>query len=168
MSDTERRGRHPALIDEETGLPNRLHFDTVFDVLFENGARGFHSTVLLLGIDGYDGWIAGKMPEEAVRLVRMVGRTLVPLVRKADLLARTGETRFTMGLVDCNLAGAVLVADRIDGELDSIRESTGLGFSLGGAGFDHDMKTPEDQMGAAEAALEAARSRGPNQMEFHR
>jgi diguanylate cyclase (GGDEF)-like protein len=168
MSDTRRGGRHPALTDEDTGFPNRLHFETVFDVVFASGARGFQSTVLLLEIEGFRDWASGRKADEAARLVRDVGKILVPLVRRTDLLARTDEARFTMVLVDCNLAGAVLVADRIDGELDPIRESTGLGFSLGGAGFDPDMNDPEDQVNAAETALLAAQSRGPDQMEFHR
>ena len=70
--------------------------------------------------------------------------------------------------MDCNLAGAVLVADRIDGLMDSIREKTGLTFSMGGAAFGLDMEEPGDLTGAAEKALQAARNRGSDQMEFHR
>jgi diguanylate cyclase (GGDEF)-like protein len=168
MNRTIGKVGHPALTDEETGLPNRLHFDTVFEVLFATGARGVPMTVLLLEMEGLDAWAGSVDQAEVGRSIRSVGGSLVPLVRKSDLVARTGEARFSVFLLDCNMAGAVLVADRIDGLLDSVRARTKLGFSLGGATFNLDMKRPEDLVGAAEEALKIAQARGPNQIEFHR
>lgn len=159
---------HPALTDEETGLPNQLHFDTVFRVLFATGSRGVPMTVLLLEIEGFEDWTGSTEAGEVGRMLRSVGGSLVPTVRQSDLVARTGEKRFSFCLLDCNMAGAVLVADRIDGLLDHVRARTSLGFSLGGAAFNLDMKQPEDLVGAAEEALRIAQARGPNQMEFYR
>lgn len=167
MNDNTVSGGHPALTDEETGLPNRLHFDTVFHFIFQTAPRGCPIAVLKVGMDGFAAWAAKVGPEETVRLFRSLGNTLQPGIRKTDLLARTKETRFTFGLVECNLAGSVLVADRIDGLLDPLRKETGLGFSLGCAVFDPDMKEPRDILAAAEGALKAAQSRGVNQTEFH-
>jgi diguanylate cyclase (GGDEF)-like protein len=168
MNQPHMSGRHPALTDEETGLPNRLHFDTVFEVVFATGARGLPLAILLLEIDGFLEWARSTDRQEMSRVLRWVGGALVPVVRSTDLVARVDESRFAFCLLDCNKAGAVLVADRIDGLLDEIRDSTGLGFSQGGAAYDPDMKRPEDFVGAAEAGLRAAQSRGRNQMEFHR
>jgi len=159
---------HPALTDEQTGLPNRLHFDTVFEVVFATGARGVPVTVILLGIDDFPEWVDKTEPPDVGRVLRALGEALGPLVRQSDLFARTEEAQFALCLMDCNLAGAVLVADRIDGLLDSLRPATGLGFSMGGAAFDVDMENPGDLVGAAEEALQAAQSRGTNQMEFRR
>lgn len=168
MNESHLSGRHPALTDEETGLPNRLHFDTVFEVLFATGSRGVPLTVLLLEVDGFLAWAGSTDRQEVGRVLRSIGATLVPVVRKTDLVARVDESRFAFCLLDCNLAGGVLVADRIDGLLDPVRNTAGLGFSQGGAAYDLDMKRPEDLTGAAELALRAAQSRGPNQMEFNR
>ena len=168
MNELHAAGKHPALTDQETGLPNRLHFDTVFGVFFATGSRGLALTVLLVEVDGFRGWAGSTDPDEVVRLLRLVGLTLTPVVRKTDLVARVGEARFAFCLLDCNLAGGVLVADRVDGLLDSIRNASGLGFSLGGAVFDPDMGSPADLLAAAESALRAAQDRGPNQLEFHR
>ena len=168
MTDSVGSGRHPALTDDQTGLPNRLHFDTVFEVVFATGSRGVPLTILLMEIDAFSEWASKTDMSEFDRVLRSIGNTLVPVVRQSDLLARWEEGCFAFCLVDCNLAGAVLVADRIDALMDSIRDSAGLGFSMGGAVFDVDMERPEDLMGAASGALRVAKGRGPNQMEFHR
>lgn len=159
---------HPALTDSQTGLPNQLHFETVFEVLFAAGVRGVPLTLLFMEIDGYLRWARESDPEEVERVLRTIGSTLRPAVRRTDLLARVGETRFAACLLDCNLAGAVLVADRIDGLLDPFRQACGLSFSQGGAAYDMDMRRPEDLAAAAQAALEAAQRQGPDKMEFHR
>jgi len=168
MNQTVGKIGHPALTDEETGLPNQLHFDTVFDVLFAIGSRGVPMTVLLLEIEGFEGWAGSTESEEVSRALRSVGDSLVLTVRESDLVARTGEKRFSVLLIDCNIAGAVLVADRVDDLLDKVRARTKLGFCLGGAAFNLDMKESADLSGAAEEALRVAQARGPNQMEFSR
>ena len=160
-------GGHPALTDEQTGLPNRLHFETVFDVAFAVGRRGVPLTIIHVEIDGFSEWAGGEDPSEMGRVLRSIGDTVVPVVRQSDFLARTDESRFSLCLIDCNLAGAAVVAHRIDGLLDSIREKTGLGFSAGGASFDTDMERPEDLLEAAENALKIAQGRSSNRVEFH-
>ena len=167
MSDTTKPGGHPALTDAETGLPNRLHFDTVFRVVFSTGDRGVPISVLVLEIQDFRAWSDGMGPEKSANALRVLGGVLQPLVRDSDLLSRAAEDRFFLGLIDCNLAGAILVADRIDTALHPIRESTGMDFNLGGAVFDMDMDRPEDLLSAAEEALRKARSKGVNQTEFH-
>jgi diguanylate cyclase len=161
-------GGHPALTDDQTGLPNILHFETVFDVAFAVGRRGVPLTVIHVEVDGFSEWAGEKDASETGRILRSIGDTVVSVVRQSDLLARTGENRFTLCLIDCNLAGAAVVAHRMDGLLDSIRESTGLGFSAGGASFNRDMERPEDLLRAAEDALRIAQSLGSNRVEFHR
>ncbi len=168
MTDAAISGGHPALTDEQTGLPNRLHFDTVLGTLFATGQRGLPLSLIVVEIDDVGDWLERTDPAEAARVVRVMGQRLVGIIRQSDVLARADEGRFAVCLIDCNMAGAVLVADRIDGLLDSIRDSSGLGFSIGGATFDPDMAGPEDLFGAAEASLRAAQSRGGNQMEFRR
>ena len=99
--------------------------------------------------------------------LRSLGGVVRAVVRKSDVLARAGEARFAFCLIDCNLAGGVLVADRVDGMLDSFRESTGLQFSIGGAVFDSDMQSPSDLLNAAEESLQAVWDKGGDRVEFH-
>jgi diguanylate cyclase (GGDEF)-like protein len=167
MIDPHGPAGHPALTDQQTGLPNRLHFDTVFEVVFATGSRGVPVAILLLEIDRFPDWVARTDAAEVNRILRTLGNAFVPLVRRSDLFARTEESRFALCLVDCNLPGAVLVAHRVSDFLASFRPATGLGFCMGGAAFDEDMQRPGDLLGAAESALRVAQGKGTNQMEFY-
>ena len=168
MDTTRGSEGHPALTDVQTGLPNRLHFTTVFEVIFAAGSRGVPVTLLLLEIDGFSEWAGTTETSEVERVLQSVGDALSHLLRQTDLFARTEESCFSICLLDCNIAGAVLVADRIDGALDSLRRGTELGFSMGGAAFDVQMKRPDELLEAAEKALRSAQGKGTNQMEFSR
>ena len=95
-----------------------------------------------------------------------MGDALENTTRKTDLSARTREERFAFLLLDCNLAGGRLVADRLNLVLEPIREMTGMGFSTGVAALTREMTRFEDLVGAAEEALRKAQARGENQMEF--
>jgi diguanylate cyclase (GGDEF)-like protein len=159
---------HPALTDQETGLPNRLHFDTVFGFIFAFGARGIPVTLIYLEAEDFPEWRTRTGPPEIQRILRWLGGILSSSVRRSDLAARVDESRFALILVDCNLAGGRLVADRVDLLMDPVRESTGLRFSMGVAAYQREMGLPEELMGGAESALRSARSLGGDRAGFHR
>lgn len=159
---------HPALTDQQTGLPNRLHFETVLKTLFASGPRGLLLSIILLEIDDAAKWLGEADGAEVDGVLRLIGATMASAIRESDVLARAEEGRFVVCLVDCNMAGAVLVADRIDGLLDPVRANSGLGFSIGGATFDPGMGQPRELIEAAEGSLRVAQGRGRNQMEFRR
>jgi diguanylate cyclase (GGDEF)-like protein len=158
--------RHPALTDDQTGLPNRRHFDTVFKTLFAMARRGMPLTVLVLEIEGVDELDQEGGAADEGRVFRSVAKTLEPMIRQTDLLARLDESRVVVGLVDCNLAGAAVVAHRIDGYLDMMRGETGLKFCLGGASFEGTFDRADDLLDAAEKALDVARGRTSNRVAF--
>ncbi len=152
--DTHPVQGHPALTDALTGLPNRLHFDTVFEVVFAAGDRGIPVTLLLVEVE-----------EASEALLRDLGPALRGTSRQTDLLARVREDRFALVLLDCNLQGGRLVADRVDGVLAGFRER-GLHYAIGGAAYTREMERPGDLVGAAEGALAAAKAAGGDRIEF--
>jgi len=168
MADMDDWEGHPALTDQETGLPNRLHFDTVFSIIFAFGSRGIPVTVVLLETEDLQGWRTGRSSAEVQRVLRWLGGILTSAVRRSDLAARLDETRFALILVDCNLAGGRLVADRVDLFLDPVREATGLRFNMGVAAYQQEMSSHQELMGGAESALRSARSLGGDRAGFHR
>ena len=166
MTDmTESKG-HPALTDAQTGLPNKLHWDTVFGVIFAAGSRGIPLTLILLEMDDYGTWVLEHGSDEVDKVLMTLGRSLGATTRQSDLAARIQEERFAFLLLDCNLAGGRLVADRLDALLDPIRQASALSFSMGVAAFNREMTRWEDFLGAAESVLIEAQARGENQMEF--
>ncbi len=167
MTETKARVRHPALTDEQTGLPNRLHFDTVFEVLFAAGNRGIPLTLIFLEADDYLSWASGHTKDEIGHSMKKLGALLATTIRQSDLVARVDEARFAFVLLDCNLAGARLVADRLDVLVDPFREETGLSCSMGVAAYSRGMNRAHELLGAAEQALRAAQARGGDEIVFH-
>jgi diguanylate cyclase (GGDEF)-like protein len=167
MVETPGGAGHPALSDPQTGLANKLHWDTVFGVVFAAGERGIPLTLLFLEVSQLPAWRVGKGPEDVDKAFTLLGQALRSTSRQSDLVARTEEGRFGLLLLDCNLAGGRLVADRLDGRLLLVRRMTGMGFNLGVATYNREMTRAEDLVGAAEEALHAAQSRGENEIEIH-
>ena len=166
MDETSGPAEHPALTDSLTALPNRLHWDTVFGVIFAAGDRGIPLTVILVEVDHFIEWFGRTGPDESGPALRSLGGALAATTRQTDLVARIGDGRFAFVLLDCNLAGGRLVADRVDGLLDPIRDAAGLSISMGVAAYNRDMVRPDQLIGAAEEALRAAQAQGGNQIEF--
>ena len=166
MESTERKG-HPALTDAQTGLPNALHWNTVFGVVFAVGDRGIPLTLILVEVDHYLAWVGGRDPSDVDRALNALGVALGSTTRQSDLAARLGESRYAFILLDCNMAGGRLVADRLDGLLDPLREETGLSFSMGVSVYNREMVRSEQLVAGAESALRTAQARGGDQIEFH-
>jgi diguanylate cyclase (GGDEF)-like protein len=166
MESTGSQG-HPALTDAQTGLPNLLHWDTVFGIVFAAGDRGIPLTLIFVEVNHFLGWAGEKSSEEVDSTLRALGLALGNTTRQSDLAARLDESRFAFVLMDCNLAGGRLVADRLDSLLDPVREASGLGFSMGVATYQKDMVRSEQLVAGAESALRTAQTRGGDQIEFH-
>lgn len=156
----ERRPEHPALTDDDTGLPNALYFDTVFEVVFEMSDRGIPLGLLIFEVDGLEGFEPSEGAPSAGEAVRAGGIILDALTRRMDLFAALGDGRFGMLLLDCNEGGALIAADRMVDELAGWRAETGLGMSVGAAAWRAGMATPQALRDAAEGALADARAAG--------
>lgn len=149
---------HPALTDDLTGLPNRLHFEAVYRVVFRAVNRGIPVSVAVLEVDGY---VAGS--EEGLAMVKRAGERLRPTVRGADLLARVDAARFFLLLFDCNPQGARIAADRYQEHLsiDGITVSVGVASTARG----ESPRDPRELISAAEDALARARTMGGGEVE---
>ena len=136
-------------------------------IIFAAGDRGIPLTVIVVEVDEYPTWAEGANPEAQDAAMRAMAEALAATTRQTDLVARIGDGRFAFVLLDCNLAGGRLVADRIDGLLDPVRELAGFRVSMGAAAYNREMTKHHQLMGAAEEALAQARAQGGNQVEFH-
>ncbi len=144
--------RHPALTDGPTGLPNRLHFDVIFRVAFWFGHRGIPVSLLLLDVPSMDG-----CDTEAAR---QLGARMVAMTRRTDLMARLDDRRLAALLLDCNVHGGLIAAERFRGELEAWGAEHGGSFQAGLASYHEAMTGPEDLLEAAERALTAAMGTG--------
>ena len=158
VRDEKGRVRHEALTDALTQLPNRLHFDVVYRLLWEAGGRGIPVTLMRFDLPGL-----GSAPNDRQR---KVGESLSVITRQMDMIARLGPERFGVLLMDCNVFGGMLAAERFRSELTPVLEGLEIQFSAGLAAWKDWMTKPDDLMSAAEEAMEAARSRG-DRIEVH-
>lgn len=152
--------RHPALTDQLTGLPNRLSFDVVYEVVFEMGDRGVPLTVLLFELDEFEEFLLREGEGPGVVTLKEFGTTLAEHIRKTDLIARMDRSRFVLLLLDSNLQGGLVAADRFEDLLSGFTEDTGLTFSVGVASYREGMTDPAELLDAAGRALEAAQAAG--------
>lgn len=146
-----------ALTDEGTELPNRLHFDVVFRMAFAAGARGFPITVLILEVPA----IEDADPEG----LKDLARRLSAVTRRMDLVARLDDTCFAGLLLDCNVHGGHIAAERVLSALMPWLARRDAVVNIGVAAFDQEMQTRQHLMEAARRALEAARAHPGNAIE---
>ena len=139
---------HPALIDPVTGLANRLHFELVYNYLFEAGDRGMTFTVMLISCGD------GEPSDEEARAV---GRAVEHTTRNSDLVCHVGGGRYVVLLLGTNLQGGRIAADRVELALESIAPEP---LALGLASYSPQMKESVELLDAAERALLAARAAG--------
>ena len=139
---------HPALTDPATGLANRLHFELVYNYLFEAGDRGMTFTVMLVSC----GSVTHGEDE-----VKVLGAAVERTTRASDLVSHIGGGRFVVLLLGTNLQGARIAADRIELALES---ATSVPVSFGLAAYGPHLKQSVELLDAAESALLAAEARG--------
>ena len=152
VRDAKGRVRHPALTDELTELPNRVHFDVVYRLLWEAGGRGIPVALILFELPAFGAAAA----EGQLR----VGRRFNEITRQMDMVARLEGDRVGALLVNCNAFGGLIAAERFQTELSQILGELGISFGAGIAAWKDWMTNPDDLMQASKEALAAARSSG--------
>ena len=140
---------HPALTDAQTGLANRLHFDLVYNYLFDWGARGLPFVVMLVTV-GLD---ATPTSEET----RRVGQHIRGVMRTSDLVSHVGHGRYVVLLLGANAPGALIAADRVE---SAIADDVSGPISFGMATYHRDVASAETLLRSAETALLAAQAMG--------
>ena len=147
-------------IDPQTGLSSRTRFDLIFDFAFSLGFRGVPLTLLVLAPD------IGTSAESSADVMLEIGRGLKGVTRQTDVIARLSENEYVGLLVDCNLSGGMVAADRLRAALGEVTASLGVTLSAGVAAYDEQMNGRGDLIEAARSALSAARAAGGDRSEF--
>ena len=160
----DRDATHDAL----TGLPNRRRILTAIDALNTRRASEVHqrSALLFADIDGFKrvndelGHSAGDA------LLRRIAESLGEATRQSDVLARVGGDEFVLLATDCGddgqlreLAESLIARVRLVGE----REYGGrfpIGVSIGIATFPDRVRTVEELLDVADAAMYVAKRNG--------
>jgi len=155
-----------SLTDALTGLYNRRHLMGTLATEVQRSRRQRRSfTVLLADVDKFKqyndthGHLAGDAA--LVKIAEVFRRT----TRGVDCVARYGGEEFVVMLLECPIATAVLVAERIRARVADQDVGEGkLTVSVGLAEYPDGGDTPEELIATADAAMYQAKSSGRNQV----
>jgi len=156
--------------DPLTSLPDRRHFHKALNralVKRKKVQDGAPLMILQLDIDRFKTVNQSIGQSGGDHLLQMVAQRLAGKLYETDLLARTGSDEFTVMLShEPHLQDCARVADRLLRMFDAPFEHGGkqyyLTASVGIAIYPHDGKKTEDLLGAADRALERAKTGGGN------
>lgn len=111
------RARHEAaataLIDRETGMPNRRHLTVFLDAAFGAAERGGRTALVLFQLDDFAGLARANGRAACDAVVRVFSNTLARQTRRVDLSARFGDAQFVTVLTGADATEALGFVDRI-------------------------------------------------------
>jgi len=146
--------------DPLTGLANQRTFARVLELeLARAGRQGGEVSVAIFDIDDFAATNATAGHEAGDDVLRMVAAVLAESVRLVDTVARSGGDEFVV--VAPGAAGTTVARRVLDGvaALDPV-QGRQISISAGIARFPEDGTSADELLGAAQSALERARSRG--------
>jgi diguanylate cyclase (GGDEF)-like protein len=155
-----------SLTDALTGLYNRRHLMGTLASEVQRSRRLRRSfTVLLADVDRFKqyndshGHLAGDTA--LVKVAEVFRRT----TRAVDCVARYGGEEFVVMLLECTMATATIVAERVRARIAEQELGQGkLTVSIGLAEYPEGGETPEELIATADAAMYKAKSGGRNQV----
>ena len=161
-----------ALTDRLTGLYRR---EIVVDALYREILRAARLSqslaVVMLDIDNFKAVNDSLGHQAGDRVLAEVGRRLAHGGRAVDWLGRYGGEEFLAVLADSDVAGAELAAERIRQAVSAVPIDVGratrlitLSAGVASYGGGAEWPTPEQLIGAADAALYRAKAAGRNQV----
>ena len=133
----ERASAWQARHDHLTELPNRAHLLQLIDAQLQQPGRG-PVTVLFLDVDGFKDVNDTLGHDVGDRLLRELARRLTGSTRGEDTVGRLGGDEFVVLCRNCDVPGALALAERFqrtfDEPFDLGERSTRLTVSIGVAG----------------------------------
>ena len=155
-----------SLTDALTGLYNRRHLMGTLASEVQRSRRLRRAfTVLLADVDKFKqyndthGHLAGDTA--LVKIAEVFRRT----TRAVDCVARYGGEEFVVMLLECSMATATIVAERVRARIAEQDLGEGrLTVSIGLAEYPDGGDTPEELIATADAAMYRAKSAGRNQV----
>jgi diguanylate cyclase (GGDEF)-like protein len=159
-----------ALVDSLTGLANRRLCEAALEKEMARAQRFNEPLALILAdLDNFKAVNDAHGHPAGDEVLREFARTLQDCIREIDLAGRWGGEEFVVILPGTDLAGGAKLAERIRAEL-ATRVALSPGgehltttASLGVADYDG-TGTPAELLGAADAALYAAKRAGRNRV----
>lgn len=154
--------------DVLTGLPNRRRLLSAIDVLNARPAAGSRQRValLFLDVDGFKSVNDALGHSAGDALLRRIAESLGEVTRQNDVLARVGGDEFVLLATDCGDDGWLReLAERLISRVRLVGEHEyggrfPIGVSIGIATYPDRVRTVEELLDVADAAMYAAKRSG--------
>jgi len=169
--DAERSLATLAATDSLTGLANRRRLDQVLRLEWARAQRNRRPlAILMVDIDHFKAFNQRHGHAGGDHALREVAKTIEHAIRRpADLAARYGGEEFQVVLPETELAGALMLAERIRADVqalplfgeDSLPITVSIGIGLYIPGTQQDLAR---LLGAADEALYRAKAGGRNRV----
>jgi len=135
LTSTEGKLERQAAVDEVTGLAGQRYFCKAAEENLSYSIRhGGQYIIVRMDIDNFDLFFIKNGKQVADALLKKIGAHLLSVVRKEDMVARTGLAKFSMLLRDTPMPEAKQMARRIVEEITQLRlklnSDTGINLSL--------------------------------------
>jgi diguanylate cyclase (GGDEF)-like protein/PAS domain S-box-containing protein len=154
-----------SITDALTDVFNRRHLDAVLKTeLGRSRQTGAGLAVIMCDADHFKKFNDTYGHDQGDRVLKMVGQMMKKAVRKYDVPCRYGGEEFTVILPSTDQAGAMLVAERLRQDVESMAvDGLKVTISLGVACFPEiPVESPEALIEAADAALYRSKENGRN------
>lgn len=150
-----------ALTDELTGLPNRRYARLFLDKEFAAAQRGRVLSIVLFDLDRFKAYNDAYGHAAGDAALCAFARALEIATRKMNLSARYGGEEFLSMVSSTDTTGALVFVDRVRQQLALQHLPAGrLTVSAGVAGYQPTMRSADDLLAAADAALYRAKQDG--------
>jgi len=166
---TERmRAEELALTDELTGLPNRRYVRLMLEREFAAARRGRSLVLVYFDLDRFKPYNDRHGHSAGDEALQAVADALSSETRAMNISGRWGGEEFLSVLSSAEVAGALVFVERVKARLrDTPLPSGQVTMSCGLAPFQPGMRTPEDLIAAADAALYEAKAAGLDSLRVH-
>jgi diguanylate cyclase (GGDEF)-like protein len=159
------RAEELALTDELTALPNRRYVRLTLEREFAAARRGRPLVVVLFDLDRFKQYNDRNGHAAGDSALRATAQALGSQTRSMNISGRWGGEEFLAVLSSAEIAGALVFVERVKNRLRELQLRGGpLTVSCGLATFQPGMRTPEDLIAAADAALYEAKAAGSDSL----
>lgn len=159
-----------SLRDPLTGLANRRAFDAFLSESFRLAKRHHHPLALaLIDIDRFKSYNDEYGHPEGDELLKSLGSLLSAVARETDVVARVGGEEFAVALPETDLAGAMVIAERMRAAVERSTlfrrtVTASIGVAAMEAAMEADIVNASALVKACDDALYRAKSGGRNRV----
>ena len=167
LIDAERSAaRELSLRDPLTGLANRRAFDSFLtESLAVSRRYGRALSLLMVDIDRFKSYNDAYGHPQGDELLKALALSLGSAVRASDLVARMGGEEFAIALPETDLAGALVIAERVRAEVEGAKRfRRPVTVSVGVATLRRDTPGTAALIQECDAALYEAKRSGRNRV----